>query len=108
MIPGHPAFILDGDFRSRLMEANKQPSKQKRKIVYPDCVTNAAMLGKIASRGISWTVPRQSVQWIRKLDCGQPLFGAGFLLSERAAAERAAAAKYTLSRRELEIQKTLY
>lgn len=107
MIHSHPAFILDADLCRKLLETNKQPNKQKRKIAYPDCIVTAALLGKIVSRGISWTVPRESVHHIRKMDCGQALFGAGLLLSERVTAERVAAERYELSDRELAIQRSL-
>ena len=112
MLSDHPAFILDGELNRRLKEANKQPDKRKKKIIYPDCVVSAALLGKIVEGGISWTVPRSAVQWIRKLDCGAQIFGSGFLLSakaaaERAAAERAAAERHTLSERELAVQRSL-
>ena len=85
----------------------KATRKSVPKYVYPDCVLTAADLGYMAKHGIAFSVDRESCFFIRGLDSqrasGKAIFGSGFLLSERAAAERAAAEKWQLSERERQI-----
>jgi hypothetical protein len=94
--------------------ANKENLKaQKRtlpKLQYPMAVATAARLGWLAVHGERFALKAADIEFVRKLDAqenGNAIFGGGFLLSERAAAERAAAICFTLSERELEIQKRL-
>lgn len=88
---------------------------------YPDYVISAARLNKIAAHGVSLRFDAKDLHFIRALDSqrrkGKDIYGAGFLLSEKAAAEKAAvekaaaekaaAEKWELSKRELEIIKNL-
>ena len=75
---------------------------------YPMEVISAALLNKIAVRGITFKVPMEEAQFIRRLDNQTgSLFGGGYLISERAAAERAAAERAVLSYREWEIVRSL-
>ena len=74
---------------------------------YPDNVTSPALLNKIANRGVSFKISRESMHFIRKLDSQtfskKAIFGSGWLLSEKAAAEKAAAIVWELSEREKQI-----
>ncbi len=84
------------------------------KYEYPDAVITSARIGWLCKHHQPYRVKREDCAFIRKLDNqgGKAIFGAGYLLSqraaaERAAAERAAAIKWQLSPREIEIQKML-
>ena len=72
------------------------------KYVYPDSVLTSAIIQKIASHGQSLRILPDECCFTRSLDAqknrGKALFGGGFLLSERAAAER-----WELSEREKNI-----
>ena len=101
----------------------KKIKKQLPKYTFPDHVITAATLSKVATRKVPFSLYPDECTFIRKLDSmGGALYGAGFLLSdraaaeraaaeravaERAAAERAAAFKYELSERELAIVKEM-
>ena len=73
------------------------------KYEYPDAVVSAANLHRIAQY-VRFAVPKREAAFIRAMDAqkvaGKEIFGGGFLISERAAAERAAATEWTLSDRE--------
>nr|DAW32472.1 MAG TPA: adenine-specific methyltransferase [Caudoviricetes sp.] len=85
----------------------KEKSKKLPTYSYPDNVLTSAIIQKIASAGGDLKIKNEDCYFIRALDSqkekGKALFGGGMLLSERAAAEKAAAEKWTLSERELEI-----
>ena len=57
-------------------------------IEYPHNVVTSAILGKTARTDFAFK--KTDTAWISKLN-GERLFGSGFLLSDRAAADRAAA-----------------
>ena len=87
-------------------------SKQLPKYDYPNNVLQASTIQKIASLGQSLKIEQKDCHWIRGLDSqrreGKTIFGSGFLLSEKAAAEKAAAEKvnfivWELSEREKKI-----
>lgn len=71
---------------------------------YPYEVATAAMLQRYAKYGVEFGVRRDECVRIAALDMqrdqGKAIFGGGLLLGERAAAERAAAERWTLSARE--------
>lgn len=75
--------------------------KQQPKYIYPDEVVTAAMLNWLSAYGETYEVERDSAVFIRRLDSqaatGDSIFGGGLLLSEKAAAEKAAAARWLLS-----------
>lgn len=105
--PGAPAFVVAGDLCKLIKEADREALAEKKPkarplLGYPDQVVVASILGKLATRGIEWKVPRSETMFARKLDCGKGLFGAGFLLSERLAAERRAAERLAAERRAAE------
>lgn len=74
------------------------------KYVYPDHVLVSSTIQKIAKYGQTLRIPREDCLLIRSLDSqrrsGKSLFGCGMLLSDRAAAEKAAATVWKLSPRE--------
>ena len=78
---------------------------------YPDNVATAAMLNRYSKYGIDYMIPKAESVPIDALDsqkeAGKAIFGKGLLLSERAAAERAAATRWEVSPRELEVIKNL-
>lgn len=93
----------------------KSQKKQLPRYEYDPHVATAARLSKVARRGIDWACPESDCYFIRALDsqrkAKKTIFGAGYLLSDRAAqaktaAEQAAAREvitWELSDREKEI-----
>ena len=117
---GNKKIVASAELRELIEEANKENlrkmHKELPKYSYPDEVLTATMLGYMAAHGTSLEIEAKDVRFIRALDSqkesGKGLFGSGFLLSERAAAEKAAAEKidtniWELSDREREIVKSL-
>ena len=117
---GNKKIVASAELRELIEEANKENlrkmHKELPKYSYPDEVLTATMLGYMAAHGTSLEIEAKDVHFIRALDSqkesGKGLFGSGFLLSERAAAEKAAAEKidtniWELSDREREIVKSL-
>lgn len=85
--------------------------KQLPKYVYPEHVLNFSVAETLARSGIDFRVPRGGGVFIGGLDAqresGKTIFGGGLLLSERVAAEKAAAEKFELSDREWAIVRSL-
>ena len=96
-------IINDKD--AELQRANKRTLP---KYEYPDHVLTAAKLGWFASHNTPFKVNRRDCCQISYLDAQKAknvsgIFGCGLLLSDSAAAERAAAERWQLSPRELRI-----
>lgn len=76
------------------------------KYSYPPNVLTGAMCGSL-SRHASFCVPRKQALFVSALDSqresGSAIFGGGLLLSEKAAAEKAAATVWELSEREKQL-----
>ena len=74
---------------------------------YPDYVVAPARMNKLAKYGQTLRIPEKSAAFTRALDSqremDKAIFGGGFLLSEKAAAEKAAAHRWQLSDREREL-----
>lgn len=89
----------------------KETRRELPQFLYPDHVLTAAMMQKYSHYGIDFSVRRSDCVHISALDAQKnskkTIFGSGLLLSDRAAAERAAKVVWQLSARELEIVKTL-
>ena len=85
--------------------------KELPKYSYPDHVVTAAMVNKYSKHGIEWSLPKGQGVRIAGLDAqkdeDKAIFGGGYLLSEKAAAEKAAATKWQLSEREWSIVRSL-
>ena len=81
------------------------------KYEYPDAVLTAAKLGYFSKYGVEMEIKSADAAYIRELDsqkeAGRAIFGGAYLLSEKAAAEKAAALVWKLSDRELALQRTL-
>ena len=81
-----------------------QGKKHVPKYEYPDHVVTAAIAQRWCHYGVEWCVGYEDAAFIGALDAqkadDKAIFGGGLLLSERAAAERAAAQRWELSARE--------
>ena len=114
---------LDPDYRLRtacdlweaIKEQNDKNLREKTKELpnynYPDHVLAPAQIMKIAHYGQDLRIKKKDCVVISELDEqkteGKALFGKGLLLSEKAAAEKAAARKWQLSEREWAIVHSL-
>ena len=118
------AFVtnLDGDYVVRtapdLKDAidrenrkNTKPAVELPKYEYPVNVFSSNMGGWLAKYGIDFRIRRSDAFFIRALDsqraARKSIFGSGLLLSEKAAAEKAAAEGWKLSDREMRIIESL-
>ena len=81
------------------------------KYEYPVEVATPTRMANIARRGVSFEIAEGELQFIRAMDeqreNGKTIYGGGFILSEKAAAEKAAAKHWELSEREREIVRNL-
>ena len=107
---GDDLITVDGDFRARIEDACVRECQKKAlpKYQYPNNVISAALLQKVCRPGIRFSIKKADAIPIKKLDYqgGTSIFGGGYLLSSKAAAEKAAAEKailFKLSPRELRI-----
>ena len=77
------------------------------KYIYPDHIITGALAQKYSLRGIDFIVPRASAVFVRRLDSqagtDKSIFGGGLLLSDKAAADKAATIYWPLSDREREL-----
>lgn len=85
--------LVNGDLYQRLenIQVQNHPKTSLSKYDYPDNITTTALLGRIAKRGLNFTIPSCECICITKLDNspnGNNIFGGGLLLSERMAAEK--------------------
>ena len=101
------AFIRSApDLMDAIEAANDENLKASRqtlpKYVYPPELLTSAAVGYMCKHHTPFAVTRGDCAFVRKLDAqgDKGIFGAGCLLSERAAAERAAAVVWQLSARE--------
>ena len=92
-------------------ETQKALHKELPKYSYPDEVLTSAMVARWSKYGIEFRLPVADSVQIDALDAqkeaGKAIFGKGYLLSERAAAERAAAMQWKLSERERAVVRSL-
>ena len=86
-------------------------TKSVPKYEYPDEIITAAMVARWCRYGVEYELKREDCERIGTLDAqrkvGKSIFGKGYILSERAAAERAAAERWKLSTREKNIVRRL-
>ena len=89
------------DANDKLLASRK---KSLPRYVYPDEVLTAASAARLCRYGQAMTLTVQETEFIRALDAQKEndvtIFGSGYLLGSRAAAERAAAEHWQLSERE--------
>ena len=92
-------------------EVRREIRKELPKYSYPAEVITSTMVAGWSKYGIEFKLLKKDSVNISALDAqkeeGNGIFGKGYLLSERAAAERAAAQRWVLSEREREIVKSL-
>lgn len=96
-------------------EIRRENKRQLPKYTYPNEVITSSKMKYLAKNGQNFKVKREDIYFIRQLDAQKEMkkkiFGCGFLLSGKAAAEKAAAEKvayvFELSEREKEIVKNL-
>lgn len=104
------------ELNRRIIEADRanraKIKKELPKYSYPDAVLTSSMVGRFSRYGIDYRLRPESCTLIRALDSqkavGKSIFGAGYLLStkaaaEKAAAEKAAAHRWQLSRSEVSL-----
>ena len=77
-------------------ENRKEKAKQVRRFSFPDEVMTAAKGKYLAVHGVRFAVKREDAVYSSDA-CGEKIFGGCFLLSPRAAAERAAAERKQLT-----------
>ena len=94
----------------------KETKKQLPKYIYPNCVVQAARINAYSKFGIEFKVPKSESFFVSQLDAQKgkkkTIFGGGFLISERCAADREVEKReqvehFELSDREKEIIKEL-
>ena len=108
------------DLQDAVEQANELNTRSGKvvlpKYAYPPELITAAMCHRLSNYGVPLTVLRSEAHFTRALDdqrqMGKAIFGGGFLLSHKAAAEKAAAEKanvhtWALSARELQIIESL-
>ena len=82
----------------------KQLRKELPKYTYPDNVVTSAFVARLAKYGVDFAVSVKESCGISSLDSqkesGKAIYGKGYLISEKAAAEKAAATRWALSDRE--------
>jgi hypothetical protein len=109
---GDAKVIGDAEFYKELQAVNKATKVNLPKYIYPQNVLTVSMVSWMVEKGISFRLDKGQTIHCRGLDSqkkhGKALFGSGFLLSDAAAAEKAAAEKdnvivWTISDRERKI-----
>lgn len=108
------------DLYDKIMTANsagKRRSAPKSKHKYPANVITSTILEKLSNSGISFQIRKRDSCFVRALDAqrkfGKAIYGAGFLISDKAAAEKAISEKeeavlqWELNDREREIIRSL-
>ena len=114
MIPGKVA-VTDPALYKKVMEAADKYAETLHaslpKYNFPDEVATAARLGYLSRYGQTIAIPRNEAVKITGLDAmkeyGKGIYGGAYLISEKAAAEKAAATTWQLSEREREIVRGL-
>ena len=105
------APTLYKSLNNAVAEVRKELTKELPKYEYPDNVITSAKLSYFSKYGSDFKVSKQESVKIACLDAQKDrqkgLFGGGYLISEKAAAEKAAAIVWELSDREKEIIKGL-
>lgn len=118
---GDDKIVVSGDLTQKLRDANKKSgaknTAERSEMTYPSNVISSSKLLSYARRGVEWDLPPRDVSpFIRELDSqrkkGKGIYGGGFLISDRAAQQRAALEKsapqeWTLSERERQTIKGL-
>ena len=95
----------------RKANEEQRAKKQQPKYEYPPELITATKVAWFSKAGVIYAAARADTAHVRALDAqrdkGKAIFGAGYLLSARATAERLAAERWELSEREREICRRL-
>ena len=98
----------------RIKDANKKQTKELPKYRHEKNILMVSMLEPIARNGIEFAVSKDEAEKVRSIDAmnqiGKQLYGSGFILGDKAAAAKEAAAKehtFELSERERAIVERL-
>ena len=87
-------MIAEAEYQNTHKEDKRLP-----KYEYPSNLITATMLGRLSVKGVDYRIPAGEAVWIDALEQqrkqGKKLFGAGYLISDRAAAEKEKAEKLT-------------
>ena len=86
-------IVCDTSLKSAIRAANtaNKPKKEDLPVLcYPESLVTSAILGKTSR--VDFAVRREDAYWVTHVSDNR-IFGSGFLLSDRAAADRAAARK---------------
>lgn len=104
-------FADNPEYNDAVKKIKAMTTDTKPKYIYPDHIVTTAMLQRYSKYGVDFRVRRGDCVLIAALDdqrrAGKSIFGGGLLLSEKAAAEKAAAKTWRLSPREKAIIATL-
>ena len=88
-------------------EFRKELKRELPKYSYPNEVITASGVGQFSKYGVPFKVDPEECERISALDAqkeaGKAIYGCGFLISEKAAAEKAAATVWQLSDRETRV-----
>ena len=90
-------MIAEAEYQNTHKEDKRLP-----KYEYPSNLITATMLGRLSVKGVDYRIPVDEALWIDALEQqrkqGKKLFGAGYLISDRAAAEKEEAEKLTVEK----------
>jgi len=108
---GDIKVIGDAELLEKFKQLNESKKVNLPKYDYPDEVVTVSQVAYIIERGISLKINKKDAKHCRGLDAQKKhkkaIFGSGFLLSEKAAAEKDNVIVWELSQREREIIKSL-
>ena len=108
---GDVKIIGDSELFDRFKKLNESKKVALPKYQYPANIITVSQVQAIISKGVSIQINKKSTKHCRGLVSqkkhGKAIFGSGFLLSEKAAAEKAAEFVWELSEKELKIIKSL-
>lgn len=113
---GDAKIIGEAALSARFKELNERNKVNLPRYEYPTNVVTVSNIAWLVERGVSIQIPKSEARFIRALDSQRPhgkaLFGSGFLVSDRAAAEKAEKVKqdaiiWELSQKERKIIESL-
>ena len=91
------------EIREQVIAAQPSEDKTKQGFVYPNNIVTSAVLGRLVAHSAELKIRKVSCWHIRTSDSaeeqGRSLYGGGFILSDRAAEERAAAEEMAITKR---------
>lgn len=118
---GDVKILGDAELHNKLKKIQKRNNVSKPKYIYPDNIITVSKVSYCVEKGVNVTFFKEDLKMCSGLDAqkkhGKTLFGGGFIASDKAAAEMAAASAaaqekdtvivWELSQREREIIKSL-